>query len=831
MREPFRPETHYPLLRSLDLVIDSRQVQMPTRSVFFAFRGKHYDGHGFVAGLYAQGVRHFVVDQSAALPEQAMPGALVLEAESVVAALQELVAYHRQQFSLPVVGITGSNAKTIVKEWLGRLLAPGQQVIKSPKSYNSQVGVPLSVWPLGPAHTVGVFEAGVSRLGEMAKLAAIIRPTIGIFTNIGTAHDEGFASRHEKIQEKLHLFANCRTLVYCQQHAQLKAEIEAWATGRAVELFGWGTAPGAALRLMSEVRTSDHTQLACWLGGEEATLRLPFTDTPSLENCLHCVATLVCLGYRLGQVQQLVDQVFGTARNRVVPMRLELKRGQNGNWLIDDTYNNDLAGLAVALDFLAQHDQARPGQGPNRTVILSDMPETGLPSHLLYPQIAQVLASHRVGKLIAIGEQLARHQADFHGRESYFFANVDAFLAAHQRGEVPLRHEMVLVKGARAFGFERIAAQLQEKIHGTVLEINLDALAWNLGYYRSLLLPGVKVMVMVKALAYGSGSSEVANLLQRKGADYLAVAYADEGVRLRQAGVSLPIMVMNPASETFATLLAYRLEPELYSFRLLDQWLGFLAKQPVAGPYPVHLKIDTGMHRLGFLPTEVPELLAKLADHQSAVRVVAQFTHLAGADEARLADFSRQQLDTFRTVAAQVEAGLGYPTLKHALNSAGIVRFPDDQLDMVRLGIGLYGIEPAGLAQAELQVVGTLKTTISQIKSLPAGQTVGYGRHGLLQHDSRIGTIAIGYADGYDRRLGQGRGRVWVNGHLAPVMGNVCMDMTMIDLTGIAAEEGDEVIVFGASPTLNELAQQLGTIPYEIMTSIGDRVKRVFYSG
>jgi alanine racemase len=830
MREPFRPETHYPLLRSLDLVIDSRQVQSPARSVFFALRGKHYDGHGFVAGLYAQGVRHFVVDQ-AALADQALPGAHILAAESVVAALQALVAHHRQQFSLPVVGITGSNAKTIVKEWLGRLLAPGHQVAKSPKSYNSQVGVPLSVWPLGPAHTVGVFEAGVSRLGEMAKLAAIIQPTVGIFTNIGTAHDEGFASRHEKIQEKLQLFVNCRTLVYCQQHAQLRAEIEAWAAGREVALFGWGTGPGAALRLMAEARTSDYTQFTCWLAGEEHTLRIPFTDTPSIENCLHCVATLVCLGYRLDQVQQLVDQVFGTARNRVVPMRLELKRGQNGNWLIDDTYNNDLAGLSVALDFLAQHDQAGSGKAPSRTVILSDLPETGLPSHLLYPQIARVLASHRVGKLIAIGEQFVAQQAVFHEFKSYFFTSIDAFLTSFHQGEVPLRDEMVLVKGARAFGFERIAAQLQEKIHGTVLEINLDALAWNLGYYRSLLRPGVKVMVMVKALAYGSGSSEVANQLQRKGADYLAVAYADEGVQLRQAGVLLPIMVMNPASETFATLLAHGLEPELYSFRLLGQWLDFLAGQPAAGPYPVHLKIDTGMHRLGFLPAEVPDLLAILARHQSRLRVVSLFTHLAGADEARLADFSRQQLDTFRAAAAQIEAGLGYPTLKHALNSAGIVRFPHDQFDMVRLGIGLYGVESAGLAQAELQVVGTLKTTISQIKSLPAGQTVGYGRHGLLQHDSRIGTLAIGYADGYDRRFGQGRGRVWVNGHLAPTIGNVCMDMTMVDLTGIPAEEGDEAIVFGAAPTLGELAKILGTIPYEIMTSIGERVKRVFYSG
>jgi len=820
-------------LRPLDLVIDSRQVQSPARTVFFALRGKHYDGHDFLADLYAQGVRHFVVDdpvKAAALAG----GAQVYLADHTVAALQSLVAHHRQFFTLPVVAITGSNGKTIVKEWLGRLLACDQQVVKSPKSYNSQLGVPLSVWQLDPAHQVGVFEAGVSRVGEMAQLATLIQPTIGIFTNIGSAHDEGFASRHEKIREKLQLFANCQTLIYCQSHAQVREAIGEWAKEHSTKLFAWGTGPGADLHLLSETRTVDQTVFQCAIAGEEAELRLPFTDASSLENCLHCVAALYCLGYSMARVQTLIDLIFGTARNRAVPMRLELKRGQHGNTIIDDTYNNDLAGLAVALDFLVQHDQpARPAY-PARTVIVSDMLETGLPAELLYQKIAELLAARQVTKLIGIGVGIAQNQSLFSTPEKYFCATTDDFLAKLHQNTFKFREEIILVKGARTFGFERITAFLQEKIHGTVLEINLDALAWNLGYYRSLLRPNVKIMVMVKAFAYGSGSLEVAGLLQRKGVDYLAVAYADEGVQLRQSGLTLPIMVMNPAEATFGTLLRYQLEPEIYSFRLLAQWLDFSGHQPMHLPpsavLPIHLKLDTGMHRLGFLPGEISELRDILEKNRQFLPVAAIFTHLAGADEDRLTEFSRQQLAAFRVMAAQLEAGLGYFTLKHALNSAGIVRFPDAQFDMVRLGIGLYGVEANGAHQEKLQTVGTLKTTISQIKNLSADQTIGYGRHGKLQRESQIGTIAIGYADGYDRRLGQGRGGVLVNGQLAPTVGNVCMDMTMIDLTGISAQEGDEVIVFGTKPSLLELSATLGTIPYEIMTGIGERVKRIFFT-
>ncbi|MCU0451916.1 MAG: bifunctional UDP-N-acetylmuramoyl-tripeptide:D-alanyl-D-alanine ligase/alanine racemase, partial [Bernardetiaceae bacterium] len=751
-------------------------------------------------------------------------------APDTTAALQALAAERRAGWAFPVVGITGSNAKTIIKEWLGRLLAGDFSIVKSPKSYNSQTGVPLSVWQGGPHHNLGVFEAGISRPGEMAKLENVLRPTLGLFTNIGPAHDEGFASRREKIVEKLQLFARCPRLVYCQDQPELADQIVHWANGRAVELLSWGRRPGVALQVREEVRGPGKTGFHLVWRGQPFTLALPATDPATIENALHCVAVMLALGLAPSSLQARLDQVLDTPGHRAVPMRLELKRGIQGCRLVDDSYNNDLAGLGVALAFMAQQTPA----GHSRAVVLSDLLQTGLPPGLLYHQVGQLLQAHQVKTLVGIGPEISQASRYFNVPDPHFFPDTPSFLAHLAASANPFfQQATILVKGARHFRFEQITARLQEKIHGTVLEINLDALAHNLAFYRRQVPPGTKLMVMVKAFAYGSGSAEVARLLQNRGADYLAVAYADEGVALRRWGIHLPIMVMNPAPETFASLLEHQLEPEIYSYRLLDQWLAFLRGQ-TARP-PVHLKIDTGMHRLGFLPGELAQLATKLA--QAQVPVASVFTHLVGADEARHNEFSERQLQVFSEVANQLEQALGYRPLRHALNSAGILRFPHWQLDMARLGIGLYGVEANGEHQAELQPVGVLKTVISQIKTIPAADSVGYSRRGHLAAldqglaEGKVGTVAIGYADGYDRRFGNGVGQMWVNGHLASVVGNVCMDMTMIDLTGLPAQEGDEVIVYGGPLPLPQLAARIGTIPYELMTSIGERVKRVFYSG
>jgi alanine racemase len=507
--------------------------------------------------------------------------------------------------------------------------------------------------------------------------------------------------------------------------------------------------------------------------------------------------------------------------NRLLPvaMRLEMKEAINDCYLIDDTYNNDLAGLAIALDLLVQ----QPRQG-KRTLILSDLLESGLAEEALYTQVAEMLAARHVHTLLGIGPTISRHQPKFK-LESFFYDSTASFLAQFRPDN--FRNETILVKGARVFEFEKIVAAFQQKVHGTVLEVNLDALVHNLNYYRAKLQPETKIMVMVKAFAYGSGSYEIANVLQFHRVDYLAVAYTDEGVQLRENGISLPIMVMNPSSDSFAKINHYHLEPEIYSLEILQACREATKSQ--SQPLNIHLKLDTGMHRLGFTETDLETVIRLLSDAPQ-LHVVSAFSHLAGADEALHNDFSQRQIQLFRQMAARMEAGLGYPVLKHILNSAGIIRFPEHQLDMVRLGIGLYGIEATGQEQGGLQLVSTLKTTVSQIKEIHPGDTVGYSRRGIATTAKKIATIAIGYADGYDRRFSNGVGQVLLNGQRAPIIGNVCMDMCMIDVTGLEVQAGDPVVIFGETLPLTQLAQAIGTIPYELLTNVSARVKRVFFA-
>ncbi|TPE45238.1 bifunctional UDP-N-acetylmuramoyl-tripeptide:D-alanyl-D-alanine ligase/alanine racemase [Pontibacter mangrovi] len=791
------------------LLTDSRKLSQPAGSVFFAIRGKYNDGHKYLPQLYAQGVRAFVLEQGE--PEELKrlyPEANILQVESSLEALQQLAAWHRAQFSIPVIGITGSNGKTIVKEWLSQLLSPDELVVKSPRSYNSQLGVPLSVWQLQPNHTLAIFEAGISQPGEMEKLQPIIRPTIGIFTNIGTAHDEGFTSREQKVQEKLKLFKEVELLFYCSDYELLHQAVQA----QCINSFTWSRQNKEAELFISATTTAGHKTIVVYtFDGEKQRLAIPFTDEASVENALHCLAILLHRRLPLSEIQDRLDRLHPVA------MRLEMKEAINGCYLIDDTYNYDLAGLAIALDL--QASQPQRGQ---HTLILSDVLESGLPEQQLYQKVAELVQAHRVQRLLGIGPTISKYSHLF--PRAVFYTSTADFLKAFSPAE--FRNEVILVKGARVFGFEKIVQAFQQKVHGTVLEVNLDALVHNLNYYRSKLAPDTKLMVMVKAFAYGSGSFEVANLLQFHRVDYLAVAYVDEGVALRENGITLPIMVMNPSQDSFVKLRQYNLEPEIYSLEQLQDFVSIL--EPNA-KYKIHLKLDTGMHRLGFVPEDFEALFALLEQHPQ-LQVASAFSHLAGADEAVHNDFSQLQISRFRSMAAALEERLKYKVIKHILNSAGIVRFPEHQLDMVRLGIGIYGVEATGAEQEALRPVSILKTTVSQVKGIKQGETVGYSRKGIADTDKTTATIAIGYADGYDRRFSNGVGQVLINGRRCPIIGNVCMDMCMVDVTGVQVKAGDTAVVFGPELTLTELAQRIGTIPYELLTNVSTRVKRVFYS-
>jgi alanine racemase len=771
------------------LLHDSRQLTSPGETAFFAIRGPHHDGHRYLPDLYQRGVREFVVETD--VDKARYPGATIWRVENSIRALQELAAAHRAKFSVPVVGITGSNGKTIVKEWLGQLLAPDFVVCKSPKSYNSQIGVPLSVWQLNDTHTLGIFEAGVSVPGEMANLERVIQPTIGIFTNIGSAHDEGFENRSQKIREKLELFRHVRTFVYCADYTDITAELPGYLRPDC-QVLAW--APGAV-----------------WAG----LTKPPETDDATAENLGHCVTLLRYLGIPDAEIARRLGTL------RPVSMRLELKEALNGCTLVDDSYNNDLVGLGMALNFLANQHQR-----PHRVAILSDVLQSGVPEPELYARIAQLLKDKGVNQLIAIGEAFSRNQMAF-ALPAKFYASTDEFLARFRPSD--FQQSVVLVKGARSFQFEKITARLAVRTHGTVLEINLDAISHNLNVYREKLGSGTRIMVMVKAFAYGSGSAEVANLLQFHRVDYLAVAYADEGVTLRQAGVRTPIMVMNPSAATFSQLIDFNLEPEIYSTKILREWLDFITQSSILhSPFSIHLKLDTGMHRLGFEESELDAVLETLRQ-TPRLRVASVFSHLAAADDRAFDDFTTEQVSRFTRMADRLEAALGYAPLRHLLNSAGIARFPDARMSMARLGIGLYGVAVRPEDQARLRTVGTLRTVISQLKTVPPSETVGYGRRGELSRETRVATIALGYADGYDRGFSRGVGRVLVNGTLCPVLGNVCMDMTMVDVTDAEAAEGDEVIIFGENPTIRDLADWIGTIPYEILTGVSERVRRVFF--
>ena len=785
------------------LVHDSRRVQVASESLFFALLTPGNDGHRFLAQAHKQGVRNFVVQKNNEIEQ--LPESNIILVQNTLQALQDLAAFHRKLFKIPILGITGSNGKTVVKEWLYQLLCDDYNIARSPKSYNSQIGVPLSVWQLSEHNTLGIFEAGVSQPGEMDALKNIIQPTIGILTNIGAAHDEGFRSHGEKLQEKCKLFSQAEMVI--GPHELLKKLPEE-------KRFTWSKTSDATVQLSAVEKEKAGATITLSYQHKLFQIPIAFSDKASIENAVTCACVLLYLKKNLAEKRAAFSALHA------VDMRLHLVRGINNCTLINDSYSADLTSLHIALSFLGQQ-----GSSQGRTVVLSDFFESGRSDEVLYSQIAALLAQYKIEKLIGIGEKLATYLQPLlpPEMETLFYSSTGQ--AVRQFRSSLFNNEIILLKGARLFQFERIAQLLEYKVHQTQLEINLNAIAHNLKQYQTFLKAHTKIMAMVKAFAYGSGGAEIASVLQFHNVDYLGVAYADEGVELRKAGITLPIMVLNVAESSFAALIEYNLQPVLFSFSLLHQFEAYLNSQALQS-WPVHLEIETGMNRLGIPVSEAADVAGHIAA-SPLLKIESAFTHLAASEDSAQDDFTQQQLQLFMEAISILQQHISHPFLAHISNSAAIVRHPQLQLDMVRLGIGLYGIGDAGLG---LQAAATLRSTIAQIKHLQPGETVSYNRRGIIERPSVIATVRIGYADGYSRKFGNGAGAMLVHGQPAPVIGAVCMDMTMLDVTGIeGVREGDDVILFGAPLPVQQLAAQIGTIPYEIMTGISQRVKRVYF--
>lgn len=797
------------------LLIDSRKLAGAESSLFFAIKGERHDAHRFIPDLYAHGLRNFVVTT---LPQSLyeLPEANFILVADTLNALQTLCVHHRKQFSIPVIGITGSNGKTIVKEWLYQLMREEKNIVRSPKSFNSQVGVPLSVWQMNTEHEMALFEAGISRAGEMEKLEKIIKPTTGIFTNIGQAHSENFSSLLEKTKEKLKLFKDVQALIYCKDYPEIHEAVKADEELKDTQLLNWSKKTAANLLIGKITKSATDTEIQGVYNNDFLRIKIPFTDDASVENAIHCWLFMLYSGHENKQIAERMLMLSPVA------MRLELKEGINNCSVINDSYNSDLGSLAIALDFLEQQKQH-----PKKTVILSDILQSGKNEEALYKEVAELLERKHVNRLIGIGEAISR-QKNLFNIEKEFYSGTKEFLKEFSNSMVG--NETILLKGARVFGFEEINNVLQQKTHETVLEINLNAVAHNLNYFRSILKPETKIMAMVKAFSYGSGSYEIANVLQFHRVDYLAVAYADEGIELRKAGISLPIMVMNPEEQSYDAMIKGHLEPEIYNFRVLGMFEEAVKRNrtEIKQPIPIHIKLDTGMHRLGFHENDLNELLVRVKNN-SLLKVQSVFSHLAGSEDPKHDEFTRSQVAQFTKMSDKIRSYFSYDIIRHILNSAGAARFPDAQFEMVRLGIGLYGIGANDTEQKKLQNVSTLRTSISQINSIPAGESVGYGRSEMTQRALQIATIPIGYADGLSRKHGNRRGKVLVNDKFAPIIGNVCMDMCMIDVTDIQAKEGDEVIVFGEKYSIADFAKIMETIPYEVLTNVSRRVKRVYF--
>ena len=800
------------------LLTDSRSLCFPEETLFFALKTQRNDGHRYIDDLYRRGVCHFVVEQVPEHYETRFPEANFLRVPHTLAALQRLAERHRDEFDVPVVGITGSNGKTMVKEWLYQLLLPSQKIVRSPRSYNSQIGVPLSVWLLNEQTEVGIFEAGISQPGEMLALRDIIQPTIGVLTCLGSAHQENFRSMEEKCMEKLELMHDTQAMVYCSDNDVVSRCIR--RMNYQGEKIAWSTCDAQAALFVKSV----DTEITYVWQGEEHTFKIPFIDEASVENAITCAAVALHLGLTADQLAERMPKL------EPVAMRLEVKEGQRGCILINDSYNSDINSLDIALDFMQRREtssspESEGGRGGlNKTLILSDIFQTGASPETLYAQVSDLCVKRGITKFIGIGQELSAQADKIQITDKHFYSDVPHFLSSEVF--MGLRNELILLKGARNFGFDQITEQLEQKVHETILEVNLNAVVENLNYYRSFLKPETKMVCMIKADGYGAGAVEIAKTLQDHHVDYLAVAVADEGVTLRKAGITANIMIMNPEMTAFKTMFDYDLEPEVYSFRLLDALIRAARKEGITG-WPVHIKLDTGMHRLGFNVTDMDELIDCLK-HQNAIIPRSVFSHFVGSDSDDFDAFSAEQFAKFDAASRQLQAAFTHKILRHMDNSAGIEHFPERQMDMCRLGLGLYGVDPR--SNRILSTVSTLKTTILQMRHVPAGDTVGYSRKGKIERDSVIAAIPIGYADGLNRHLGNRHCYCLVNGQKAEYVGNICMDVAMIDVTGIDCHEGDQVEIFGEHLPVTVLSDITDTIPYEILTGVSNRVKRIYFT-
>lgn len=795
------------------LLTDSRNITDGHKSVFFAIVGAQHDGHKYISDAHAKGVRNFVVER---FIEYGFTDSNFILVENSIQSLQKLAAYHRQQMQIPIIGITGSNGKTVVKEWLHFLLRNTFNICRSPKSYNSQIGVPLSVAQINTTHTLGIFEAGISQPDEMQQLEKIIQPTFGIFTNIGSAHNAGFKNTEEKIAEKLKLFTHAETVLYCKDFKAIDNQMQLLSAKK----ITWSKYSDESDWQLKNITTEKgETQFELHSAIHKYNISIPFTDAASLENAVHA---FIAASVFNADIEALIPMM------KILPsvsMRLELKKGLHNSTLINDVYSADIASLEIALHYLNQQS----GNGAQQKhVILSDMDGSGEDEEKLYTHVAQLLQQHDVKYFTGIGEDLVQHKQLFAEiSNTEFFKSTEEALQ-NFKPEIIANH-VVLIKGARRFMLERISNVLTQRTHGTVMKIHMHHIAHNLQVYRSMLQPGVKMMVMVKAFSYGSGTAEIANLLAFNRVDYLAVAYADEGVELRRNGVHLPIMVMNPEPETFAQMLQYKLEPEIYNFRILQLFVAFLKNENYNdSPISIHIKLDTGMHRLGFMPDDIPQLVKNILQ-QKQLHITSVFSHLAAADEMQQDAFTLQQITVFKSACDVLEKQMGYAPMRHILNSPGISKFPEAQMDMVRLGIGLYGDDPAKHVSEKLLFTSSIETTVTQIKNINAGESIGYGRSVIAEKNMRIATLNIGYADGFRRSLGNGVAKVWINNNLYSVVGRVCMDMIMVDITGAKnIAEGDVAEIFGEHISLQQFSEWMQTIPYEVLTGISQRVKRIY---
>ena len=803
------------------LLTDSRSLCFPEETLFFAIKTSRNDGHNYIAHLYDRGVSNFVVESLPAQWQSRFPDANFLQVLDTRKALQRLAERHRDEFDIPVVGITGSNGKTIVKEWLHQLLSPDMTVTRSPRSYNSQIGVPLSMWLMNEHTQIGIFEAGISQTGEMEALRDIIQPTIAVLTNLGDAHQENFSSMEEKCVEKLKLFRDAKVLVYPGDNPFADKMAEA---GRAKsERLYWSAVDPSAPFFVKSVDShpssliSHPSSLVSYTyKGVAGSYTLPFIDEASIADSIVCAIVALHLGMSPDTLARRMRQL------EPVAMRLEVKEGQYGLTLINDSYNSDIHSLDIALDFMRRRPSTL--SGTRKTLILSDIKQSGMPDDELYREVSKLCKERGVEKFIGIGEAVSAQAGSIEIAEKYFYPSVVAFT----RSEVfhALHDEVILIKGARQFGFDQLTEMLVKRVHETTLEVNLGAVVDNLNYYRSFLRPDTKLVCMIKADGYGAGAVEIAKTLQDHRVDYLAVAVADEGAKLRRNGITQAIIVMNPEMSAFKTIFDYDLEPEVYSFRLLDALISAAEREGITG-WPVHIKLDTGMCRLGFNPHDDLERLVDRLTQQNAVIPRSVFSHFVGSDSDDFDEFSARQYQLFLKAATQLQQAFPHKILRHICNSAGIEHFPDRQLDMCRLGLGLYGINPRN--NAVINNVSTLKTTILQLRHVAAGESIGYSRRTILSRDSLIAAIPIGYADGLNRHLGNRGGYCLVNGQPADYVGNICMDVAMVDVTDIPCQEGDTVEIFGEHLPVTVLSDKLGTIPYEVLTGVSNRVKRVYF--